>query len=404
MSMTDLFIGRQPIFDRHLQVIGYELLYRSGQKSAADFLDGDHATASVLSNTFMSFGLDNLVEDKLAFINLTAPFLTGQYPLPGHHDRLVLEILEDTLLDAAMIECIRQLSAQGYVMALDDVVDHRAVEAILDRVDLVKVDFMQVNKAHLPEQVAYYKSRGVELLAEKIETQAELSYCQELGFDYFQGYFLSKPVVIQHKKISTSRMIILQLLNKLEEKDVAFQDIEVIITQDVGLSFKLLRLINSAYFGTRSEIASIHQALSLLGLEQIRNWISLLLLSESDQKPAELIRAAMIRARMSELLATLLKLDKPQTAFTVGLFSVLDALLDMSPEDIFSQIPLTQKVKQALVSQEGILGDILSAVIAYEAGHWDLVTCASLNTEHFQKSYLEAVQWSQGLSKSLSAA
>ncbi len=402
--MTDLFIGRQPIFDRHLNVVGYELLYRSGNKSAADFLDGDHATASVLSNTFMAFGLDNLVEDKLAFVNLTAPFLTGQYPLPGHHNRLVLEILEDTLLDPAMVESIRKLSDQGYVLALDDVVDHREVEALLDIVDLVKVDFMLVDREKLPEQVAYYRARGLELLAEKIETQEELSYCQELGFDYFQGYFLSKPVVMQHKKISTSRMIILQLLDKLEQKDIAFKDIEAIITHDVGLSFKLLRLINSAYFGTQSEVSSIHQALSLLGLEQIRNWISLLLLSEVDQKPAELIRAAMIRARMSEILARFLKLDKPQTAFTVGLFSVLDALLDMSLEDIFSQIPLAQEVKLALVSQEGILGEILSSVIAYEAGDWDQVSCASLSTEHFQKSYLEAVQWSQGLSQSLSAA
>lgn len=402
--MTDLFIGRQPIFDRQLSVIGYELLYRSGQKSVADFLDGDHATASVLSNTFMAFGLDNLVEDKLAFVNLTAPFLTGQYPLPGHHDRLVLEILEDTLLDSTMIQSIRQLSEQGYVLALDDVVDHRDVESLLDIVDLVKVDFMQVNRDRLPDQVTYYKTRGVELLAEKIETQEELNYCQELGFDYFQGYFLSKPVVMQHKKISTSRIIILQLLDKLEQKDIAFKEIEAIITHDVGLSFKLLRLINSAYFGTRSEISSIHQALSLLGLEQIRNWVSLLLLSEADQKPVELIRAAMIRARMSEILASFLNLEKPQTAFTVGLFSVLDALLDMSLEDIFSQIPLAQDVKQAIVSKEGILGNILSAVIAYEAGNWDLVNCSSLKTEDFQKSYLEAVLWSQKLSPSLNAA
>lgn len=402
--MTDLFIGRQPIFDRQLNVVGYELLYRSGHKSHADIFDGDHATASVLSNTFLAFGLDNLVEDKLAFVNLTPPFLTGQYPLPGHHNRLVLEILEDTLLDPTMVDAIRKLSEQGYVLALDDVVHYSAVESLLDIVDLVKIDFMQVNKDELPEQVAYYKARGLELLAEKIETQEELSYCQSLGFDYFQGYFLSKPVVMQHKKISTSRMIILQLLDKLEQRDIAFKEIEALITHDVGLSYKLLRLINSAYYGTRSDISSIHQAISLLGLEQIRNWISLLLLSEVDQKPAELVRAAMIRARMSELLATRLQLEKPQTAFTVGLFSVLDALLDMSLEDIFSQIPLAAEVKLALVSKEGVLGNILNAVMAYEAGQWDHVFCDNLNTEHFKSSYLEAVQWSQNLNQRLNAA
>ena len=402
--MTDLFIGRQPIFDRQLNVVGYELLYRSGHKSHADIFDGDHATASVLSNTFLAFGLDNLVEDKLAFVNLTPPFLTGQYPLPGHHNRLVLEILEDTLLDPTMVEAIRKLSEQGYVLALDDVVHYSAVESLLDIVDLVKIDFMQVNKEDLPEQVAYYKARGLELLAEKIETQEELSYCQALGFDYFQGYFLSKPVVMQHKKISTSRMIILQLLDKLEQKDIAFQDIEALITHDVGLSYKLLRLINYAYYATRSDISSIHQAISLLGLEQIRNWISLLLLSEADQKPAELVRAAMIRARMSELLATRLQLERPQTAFTVGLFSVLDALLDMSLEDIFAQIPLATEVKLALVSKEGLLGSILNAVVAYEAGQWDHVHCDNLNTEHFKSSYLEAVQWSQNLNQRLNAA
>ena len=402
--MSDLFIGRQPIFDRSLEVVGYELLYRSGQTSSAGVFDGDHATASVLSNTFMAFGLDNLVEDKLAFINLTPPFLTGQYPLPGHHDRLILEILEDTLLDDTMIQAIKGLSQEGYVLALDDVIDYRAVEPLLDIVDLVKVDFMLVDRQRLPEQVAYYKARGLELLAEKIETQEELSYCQSLGFDYFKGYFLSKPVVMQHKKIATSRMIILQLIDKLEQKDISFQEIEALITHDVGLSYKLLRLINSAYYGTRSEISSIHQALSLLGLEHIRNWVSLLLLSEADQKPAELVRAAMIRARMSELLAHRLKLKKPQTAFTVGLFSVLDALLDMSQADIFAQIPIAQDVKQALVAKEGVLGNILNAVVAYEAGQWDAVHCEALAPEQFQQSYLEAVQWSQQLSQHLSAA
>ncbi len=402
--MDDLFIGRQPIFDKNLEVVAYELLYRSGQTTRAEFFDGDQATASVLSNTFLAFGLDNLVEDKLAFVNLTTPFLMGDYPLPGHHDRLVLEILEDTLIHPEMVDAIRGLSAQGYVLALDDVVDHQAVEPLLDIVDLIKVDFMHVNRETLPAQVAYYKQRGLEILAEKIETQEELSLCQSLGFDYFQGYFLSKPVVMQHRRLSASRMIILQLLEKLEQEDVHFQEIEELISYDVGLSYKLLRLINSAYYGTRSDISSIHQALSLLGLDHIRNWISLLLLSETEHKPVELIRAAMIRARMSELLALQLRVEKPKTAFTVGLFSVLDALLDMSLEDIFKQIPLTQEVKSALVIQDGVLGDILSAVIAYEAGDWEQVCCGPLNTEQFRESYLEAVNWSQKLSKNLSPA
>jgi len=391
--MTEVFIGRQPIFDRELKVVGYELLYRGGDVENALFSDPNHATSVVLSNTFLEMGLERLVDDKLAFINLTRAFLLGEYPLPMRHDRLVLEVLEDIVIDAELIQALEHLSAQGFKLALDDVVDPDAVANILHLAQIVKVDLMQTDFNTLPEHVTRYQTHQVELLAEKVETQAEFEQCKSLGFDYFQGYFLCRPSVLKEKKISGLKMVMLSLLSKLQSPEIEFAEIEDIIRQDVTLSYKLLRLINSAFYTTRSEIKSIRQALTLLGLSQIRAWVSLLLLSESDNKPQELIKTAMIRGKMCEHLAGVIRDARPDVYFTVGLFSVLEALMDLPLKDILAQISLAEDINLALLEQRGELGQALSCVLAYEQGQWEEVHFHGLQPESIIDCYLQALAW-----------
>lgn len=395
--MAEAFIGRQAIFDRNLQVFGYELLYRSADMDRAVFSDANLATSVVMSNTFLEIGLERLVGDKPAFLNLTRSFLLGEYPLPQRHDRLVLEVLEDITIDDELVEALEKLSKAGYTLALDDVTDPLQVFRILDLADIVKVDLMATNRKHLAEHVKVYKSRGVKLLAEKIETQEEFDWCKELGFDYFQGYFLCKPSVIREKKLTGARISILALLAEMQKADAEFQRIDDIVRQDVALSYKLLRLINSAYYSTRSEIKSVKQALTLLGLSQIRSWVSLLLLSETENKPPELVKTAMIRGKMSELVASELNMQRPEVHLTIGLFSALDALLDMPLDEILAQVPLANDVNAALLYREGELGELLNWVMAYENADWDVLKSCSLSAESLRDCYFEAVLWAEDM-------
>lgn len=399
--MSEVYVGRQPIFDRNLDVFGYELLYRSADINQALFLDGDHATSVVISNTFLEIGLERLVSDKWAFINLTRPFLLGEFPIPLQPDKLILEILEDIVLDAELLQAVQKLKQQGFTLALDDITDPSRMQALQGLASIVKLDLRLADHSQISAQMALYKQAGVKVLAEKIETMEEFEWCEALGFDYFQGYFLSKPQVVKEKKLTGTKITIMQLLASMQIPNVEFHKIEEIIQHDVALSYKLLRLINSAYYGVRSEIKSIKQALTLLGLRQIQSWVSLLLLSEADNKPSELLKTAMIRGKMCELLAETLEEPKPEILFTIGLFSVLDALMDMSLEDILNQVPLAQDVKEALLRHTGPYGRILSSVIAYERADWPHVRLQGLNPIEVVDCYLAAVEWSEEMDSAI---
>ncbi|MEZ0372385.1 MAG: EAL and HDOD domain-containing protein [Candidatus Sericytochromatia bacterium] len=391
--MAEVYIGRQPIFDRDLQLFGYELLYRSAQMDTAVFSDANHATSVVMSNTFLEIGLERLIGDKLAFLNLTRAFFMGEYPIPQRQDRLVLEVLEDITIDDELVEAVQGLANNGFKLALDDVVNPEDVKRLLGIAHIVKVDLMLTDRSVLAEHVKVYKQHGIKLLAEKVETKEELEWCKLLGFDYFQGYFLCKPSIVREKKLSGTKMTIIQLLGQMQKPDVEFSQIEEVIRQDVSLSYKLLRLLNSAFYSTRSEIKSIRQALTLLGLSEIRSWVSLLLLSEAENKPPELIKTAIIRGKMCELLASELKMARNEAHFIVGLFSVLDALMDIPLEEILAQVPLSKDVIDALLRREGELGKLIDWVLAYEAGEWDRLSDYPLGADSILGCYLDAVSW-----------
>lgn len=391
--MQDIYIGRQPIFDRNLDVFAYELLFRSGMQNHAGEFDGDQATSRVIVNAFIEIGLDRIVGNQRAFINLTRGFVTSSAPLPFPKDRVVLEVLENIHPDAEVIAGVRGLVAQGYTVALDDFVFNEALRPIIELAHIVKIDLMALSREQLDEHVRLLREYDVKLLAEKIETQEEFEYCKALGFEYFQGYFLSRPNIVQSQQLPPNRLAVLQLLSKLQDPDSDTGEIEKLVGQDVALSYKLLRYINSAFFALPKKIDSIRQAVVYLGTSAIKTWVSLLVVAGLGNKPAELVIQAMQRAKMCELLAQTAKRPHTEAYFTVGLFSLLEALMDMPLAKILEALPFTEDIRNALLNQEGPYGEALACVVAYEKGDFLRARFDRLAPSQMTDTYLASARW-----------
>jgi c-di-GMP phosphodiesterase len=399
--MPEVFIARQPIYDRSLGVYAYELLFRSSEVNSAGDQLGDQATTQVLLNCFLEIGLDRIVGPHLAFINVTRSFILEHLPLPLPQGRLGLEILEDIPVDAELVEAVQRLALQGYVVALDDFIFHNSLRPLVDVADIVKIDVTRLDRQSIAEHVRLLRRDRLKLLAEKIETHEEFEFCHALGFDYFQGYFFCRPKVIRGPRLPGSRLAAVRLLASLQDPKTDMKELEQIITQDVSLSYRLLRYINSAFFALPRRIESIHEAVVHLGTRSIKTWITLFALSGIDDKPHELMTTAAVRARMCELLGT--RLGMPAEAcFTVGLISALDALLDLPMEEVIRELPLSQDIAAALTARKGPYGPLLHCVVRYERGEWEgLGSDLPLDRITIRDAYLEAVAWSNALEEAL---
>lgn len=402
--MLDIYVGRQPIYDRLKNVHAYELVFRNSLHNAAGIVDGDSATSQVLLNTFMEIGLENIVGDKLAFVNMTRNFLLGDYSMPFPKDRVVLEILEHVTVDDELCANVRELVEAGFVFALDDFVYDEAYHPLLELVRYVKLDVLALSEAQLRSHARELRRFETTLLAEKVEDAETFELCTELGFQLFQGYYFSRPQIISGKRIPANRVSSLQLLAKLNEPDADIDELETILNRDVALSYKMLRYINSGFFALRAKVESVRQALVLLGRETIKNWAVLVVLAGFDDKPSELTVTAMVRGRMCELLAGAVGMDQRE-AFTTGLFSVLDSLMDCPMEQVVGDLPLSDDISRALVERRGKLGDILRAVLAYEAGDLEeLESVALVQDVPVRDVFLEAVSWATDAATSLTPA
>ena len=402
--MPDLFVGRQPIFDRNLEVIGYELLYRSIQTGQANVTDGDQATTQVILNTFSQLGLESLVGgQKKAFINATRNFLVGKYPIPFPPTSVVLEVLEDIQVDQELIDAITALAKQGFQIALDDVTSIEQIAHLWSLAHIIKIDLLGTARDKLLDIVARLRPyhQRIKLLAEKVETQEELEFCRRAGFDYFQGYFLCKPSVIKGKRMDSTRLVLMRTLAQIQDPKADFRSLGNLVAQDVTLSYKVLKLVNSSYYALPKTITAIDQAVALIGMNQLRGWLTLLLMASIDNKPHELTTIAMSRAKMCELLARSLHQGQTESFFLVGLFSVLDAMMDMPMQDALSNLPLSDEVMAGLLDHKGLTGDVLLMTLSYERGQWDDLLKAKVAPDVIQKNYLEAIRWTTEAAKSL---
>jgi EAL and modified HD-GYP domain-containing signal transduction protein len=399
--MQDAFVGRQPIFDQNKVVYAYELLFRNGIQTSADVIDGNQASTQVMLNALTEFGLDNIVGNSLAFINLTEELLVGDLIQVLPHERVVLEILENVAVNEKLIDAVRKLSSHGYIIALDDFVYSEKWRPLVEIADIIKLDVMAMADSEIEELLKFLRPFNKRLLAEKIETIEEFTYLKSLNFDYYQGYFLSKPSIVEGKRTPTNKISILQLLAKLASPDPVHAEIETLITQDVSLSYKILRFINSAHFALPRKIESIKEAILYLGLSNIRRIASMIAMTGFNDQPHEILLTALLRARMCELLAEAAGYDNTDACFTLGLFSALDIMLIMPMKKIVSELPLGEDLEHALVGGYGDLSSVLRCVLAYERQQWTDIEFAELSGNEISRIYLKAVQWSSEAGRSM---
>ena len=399
------FIARQPIFDTKGKVYAYELLFRSGLHNYFDSDDQDHAAASVIANSNLLFDLNEMTGNTKAFINCTRRVLLEEMMTTLPRQQAVVEVLEDIEPDDKLIAACRKLKEQGYIMALDDFVYHKNFEPLLELADIIKVDFLLSDVDEQRRLAQMMIPRGIKMLAEKVETHEVYEQAKEMGYQLFQGYFFAKPVIISRKDIPTNKIQFLRILKDVHAEDVDFKKLAQTIQSEVSLSYKLLKLINSASFALRHKVTSILQALSLLGLREIRSWVSLLSISSmADDKPAELVVSSLIRARMCEQLAQSCKMgDRQSDMFLMGLFSLLDVIMSRPIDEILKEITVEEDIAEALTGSEGEMKTVLDIVIAMEKGEWEQISSLAIQLQLDEKAlseaYLDAVKWAQDIYK-----
>lgn len=394
--MDNIYIARQPIYDAQLKVVAYELLFRSGKTTnEADFLDGDDATTNVIVNSITEIGMDQLVGPHRAFINLTHNHILqmADQPMPELKDRLVLEVLEDIQAEEVILKAVTKLASDGFTIALDDFIYSDELQPLVDLSDIIKIDLMALNEKELEEHAINLSNGKRKLLAEKVETQEEFDRCKELGFDYYQGYFFSKPQIIKGKSLPSNKLATMTLLTKLQDNDSSNEDLAETISQDITMSVRILRYMNSAQFGFSHEVESIQQAILMLGRTTIRNLANLILMSQVEDKPHELLIISMIRSKMAENIAVRINVDK-EACFTTGLFSIIDTLMNQEMEVLIEGLPLADNIRSALIRHEGELGKILACILAYESGDWKNAHYENIDIDEIRDCYLDALKWS----------
>ena len=396
MLKQSALVGRQAIFDREMEIFGYELLYRDGTGNSANIMDGDEATAKVMVNTFLELGIDQIAGNAQVFLNLTANFFLGRHYEVLPTKNVILEVLETIDPTPSVLEALVQARNNGYHIALDDFILRESHRVLLEHADLVKVDVLALTREELKEQVAMFRDYPVRLLAEKVEDPEMYEQCLVLGFDYFQGYFFCKPQVMEGVSLSSNRMSVVLLLAKLQDPLIELHELNDLVKNDVALSVKLLRYVNSASVGLPRSVDSISQAIGLVGTERMRQWASLLVLAQTGDKPSELMRVALIRAQMCESLCPLYGLPAGQ-GFTVGLFSVLDAYFDCEMKQLVADLPLASEILDALLKREGVLGTLLEGILAYEQGDWESQAIKSVETDTLNSAYWESIEWANGV-------
>ena len=409
----DTFVARQPIFDTRNNVYAYELLYRSDAvRNYFDVMtDPDQASKRTLINSFMEIGLDKLTGGRRAFVNFTKHLLLDGTSELLSPELLTIEILENVVPTPDILEACGRIKQDGFQIALDDFVFSESNHAFFDYADIIKVDFLQTPLSEIAALTQHIRDRHatgnyethIKLLAEKIENKDIFNTALEMGFEYFQGYYFSKPVIVAGRSINPATINRMRLLQLSMQKDFCFDDVADIIKQDVALSYRLLQFVNSVHFSFRAVISNIQQALVALGTGEVRKWMALICLIELNQdKTPELTRMSLIRARFLEHVALFTgNVSRMETFYLIGMFSLMDTLMEMPMAEVLAQINVDEAVSTPLVSRSGREYELLSLIELYERGNFDAATeqaeKMSLPESRLADAYMEAVQWTTQL-------
>lgn len=394
-------VARQPIFNSDLDVYGYELLYRTSQTSEAyDGLDPDMASTETITFSFNDVGIHKMTGNRKAFINFTEKLLLNDIATLLPKEVLVIEILEDVPPTSDVVRALRNLKNLGYTLSLDDFKYSPEYKPFLELADIVKIDFLNTSLAEINRTVHIITSTyKVHLLAEKIETYDMFKTAKEMGFVYFQGYFFSRPEMLSKKRLTPLRVTQLQLIRSAMDPNVDYGKLAAIIKNDVVLSYRILKLVNSAYYGLRYTVKNIRHALAILGIKSIRKFVTMMTISQIvDEKPEELMRMSLIRGHFLEALAPLVNMRKQQeNLFMLGLFSLMDVIADIPMAEIIEETQLSEEIAIPLMTQAGVPGELLSIIQNYEQGNWDQALMIAkkydLPTSVVMRIYIDSVEW-----------
>jgi c-di-GMP phosphodiesterase len=396
--MTNIFLARQPILDRRQSVKGYELLYRGADVDETHVDDAAVTTARIVLGALSEIGLEHLVGGSRAWIKVTPRFLSLDLVRSLPPDRVVLQLHAAPFVEQSTLDHINELRGAGYVMALDQFSNAPELEPLLPLVKFVKLDMLALGARELARHTFKLRAYELTLVAEKIENPEDFRLASAAGIDLFQGYFFCRPHLVGARAILPSHVTLMRLASALQDPTIQLTDLERLISADVSLSYRLLTYINSAYFNLRGRISSISQAVALLGVESLRRWATLAVFAELSDKPRELSVTALIRARFCQQAGNAHD-GPPAELFTLGMFSVLDALNDTPMHTALQSLPLTLSMRDALIDHTGA-GRLLDCVTAIEQGDFEH---ANEVLDDCSEHYLEAVAWSTDTAKQLVA-
>lgn len=399
----DQYIARQPILDVQQRLYAYELLYRGKDHYSLDQVSGNKATTSLLSSAFLTLGIEKISGQKPCFINFTEELLIKRIPASFPSNKLVVEVLENVQVSDEVVASCRFLKDKGYQIALDDFIYDRKFTPLIEMADIVKIDVRLTPLNTIHKTLHFLQPYRIKLLAEKVESRNEFELANKLGFKYFQGYYFSRPESVEIKEVNATKLNLINLLAEVSKKTTDTNRLHKIISADIAISYKLLRFLDSAYFYRLQKVKTVKHAIAYLGEVELRRFVLLVLVSElaSDQ-PDELIRLAVVRAKFLELMVQGSSMEHlAPELFLVGLFSLLDVMLNVSMTDVMGKLPLDDDMKEALIDCQGPCAPFLRIAIAYERNQERQLLAAiekiGIDANQLSQWYLEAVHYVQGL-------
>ena len=395
------YVARQPILNKDETTVGYELLFRDSQQNSFPSIDPDEATSKIITQNHLTLGLDQICQNKLAFINFHQDSLLHHFPTSLDRETTVVEILETISLSDELIDACADLHKQGYKLALDDHNFDEQWRSLYPYISIIKVDISHFDLLDLELFAEYIKAEypHITLLAEKVETEEQFRFLKECSYTMFQGYYFARPEIIEQKAISADKTRLLNLIGLMAQPDVTFDEIAEVVEKDPTISFKLLRFISTAAKITASEITTVKNAISYLGLFEVRKFIALLAVANlSSENCAEIYNMALIRAKFCEFMEQRgNNIGDTSKAYLTGMLSMISAILRTSPESVVPKLPLSRMMQQALLKNEGILGHYICICNAYEEGDWagvqEHAMQIGLTMDQTCDAYHQALQW-----------
>ncbi|WP_160684186.1 EAL domain-containing protein [Clostridium sp. C2-6-12] len=400
----DIFVARQPIFDRSHNVVGYELLYRNGYENFYSSTDGNRATLNVIANSFYTFGINNITNNKRAFINFTEELITKEVATILPSSSMVIEILEDIEpTDEVLLAC-KKLKEKGFTLALDDFIFHEKYVKFIELADIVKIDF-KLTKGEDRKNILELSNinNKIKFLAEKVETEEDYRTAFELGYTYFQGYYFSEPVTLSRKCIPVNKHIAWKIINIISKEDFNYNELETLMMQDLGISYKILKLINSSLYYLKNKVSSIRRAITYIGKQELAKWLYIILLNDLKANTHnELIRISLLRAKLCEFICSMsIHKGKKFSAYMTGLFSLSDVILNCPINVIVNDLCMVDEIKDGLLEEKTPLNSILKLAICYEKGQWDEVIYYAdkikIDPNEISKAYLKSLKWADNV-------